>query len=159
MQNEIDRAEEMLRRIPPAAVPPDLLARLRAAAVETPIAERRSLRRGFRWAEVFAGWRGIAAAAASAAVILLVGLAWRPAAVPDKKKLSASTGIEANAVQVGHSLVASFDTVAQLPGGEPVRFRCREWRDDVVIHDDAHGVMISQSTPRVEVVPVRFETY
>ena len=82
-----------------------------------------------------------------------------PAVTPDKTQLAEISGTSADAVQVGHSLLASFDEVAQLPGGEPVRFRYREWQDEVVVHDATHGVVISQTTPRIEVVPVRFETY
>lgn len=159
MQDEQERLEASLRQISPAAPPPDLLEHLRAAPVEARSVSRRAAGRTFRWRDVFAGWRGLAVAAPASAVLLIAWLGLRPAAVPDKTKPDGSSGIKANAVQVDHSLVASFDTVAQMPDGEPVRFRCREWQDNVVIHDDAHGVVICKSTPRVEVVPVRFETY
>lgn len=162
MQEEHEQLEALLRQMPPAAPPLELIERLRAATAEAPPVKRRATSRSyrtFRWADMFAGWRGFAVAVPAAAVILLALLALSLTTVPDKVKASDTSGIKANAVQVDHSLVASFDTVAQLPGGEPVRFRCREWQDDVVIHDDAHGVVISKSTPRVEVVPVRFETY
>jgi hypothetical protein len=49
--------------------------------------------------------------------------------------------------------------VAQLPNGEPVRFRCREWRDDVVVRDPGRGLVIERSTPRLEVVPISVETF
>jgi hypothetical protein len=49
--------------------------------------------------------------------------------------------------------------VAHLPNGEPVRFLCREWRDEVILRDPARGIVIERQTPRLEVVPVRFETY
>lgn len=154
MQDELDKLEIELRRIPPATVPSNLMARLRAARLQAQPAEMPVVRWGFPWAEWFASWRGLAAAA-PAATVLLLWLALRPAA----ESAENTSGIKANAVQVGHSLVASFDAVAQLPGGEPIRFHCRKWQDDVVVHDDANGVLITQSTPRVEVVPVRFETY
>jgi hypothetical protein len=154
MQDELDKLEAELRRIPPAAVPPNLMARLRAARLRAQPAEMPAARWSFPWAKWFIHWRGLAAVA-PAATILLLWVALRPAA----ESAENTSGIKANAVQVGHSLVASFDAVAQLPDGEPIRFRCRKWRDDVVVHDDAHGVFITQSTPRVEVVPVRFETY
>lgn len=66
---------------------------------------------------------------------------------------------KANVVRVDQALVSSYDAVAQLPSGEPVRFRCRKWMDDVVMKDKSHGLVIEQSIPRVEVIPVRFETY
>jgi hypothetical protein len=62
-------------------------------------------------------------------------------------------------VQIDQALVWSFDAVARLPSGEPIRFRCREWMDQVVLSDRDRGVVFEQRAPRVEVVPVRFETY
>lgn len=159
MQEEQERLEASLRQILPAAPPPDLVERLRAAPVEAQAISRRATVRTFRWRDVFVGWRGLAVAVPASAVMLIAWLGLRSVAMPDKVKSSDASGIRADAVQVDHSLVASFDTVAQLPDGEPVRFRCREWQDNVVIHDDAHGVVISKSSPRVEVVPLRFETY
>jgi hypothetical protein len=158
MQENLDPLETELRRLPPSAVPPDLMARLRAARVEPEPARSAAAERAVRWWDWVIGWRGLAWATPVAAVWLL-WLAWRPAAVPGRVILAEAHGIKADAVQVDHSLIASFDTVAQMPDGEPVRFRCREWQDDVVVHDGANGVLITQSTPRVEVVPVRFETY
>lgn len=156
MQDEQERLETTLRQISPAAPPQELMDRLRLAALEAQPSTQPAVP-GFRWTDLFRGWRTLTVAAPAAAVILL-WLAFRPAPKPSPMHLDA-TGIKANAVQVGHSLVASFDTVAQLPGGEPVRFRCREWEDNVVIHDAAHGLVISKTVPRVEMVPVRFETY
>jgi hypothetical protein len=77
----------------------------------------------------------------------------------DNKPLSAQYGLKADDVQVNQELVSSFEVVAKLPGGEPVRFRCQKWRDQLVVTDKNRGVEIEQSSPRVEVVPVRFETY
>ena len=67
--------------------------------------------------------------------------------------------INSNSMEISRQLNASFDAVAQMPGGEPVRFRCREWTEEVTFNDPATGVEITQSTPRLEVVPVGFETY
>jgi hypothetical protein len=155
MPEELEKIETELRRLPPSGVPPDLLARLRAVGVEpepkrTP---RPATPRRPRWAGWFAGWRGLAWAT-PVALVCLIWLAWRPPVAP-----AATPGIKADAVQVDHSLTASFDAVAELPNGEPVRFRCRQWQDELVLHDQASGVSIRQSRPRVEVVPVRFETY
>jgi len=159
MDDELEKFEAGLRRLPPAAAPPDLMARLRAAKVAAhSVSESPAILR-FRWADWLAGWRRLAAAAAPATTILLLWLALRPAVGPGKAEAADSTGIKADAVQVDRSLLASFDAVAQLPDGVPVRFHCCKWRDDVVLHDHADGVFITQSTPRIEVVPVRFETY
>ena len=67
--------------------------------------------------------------------------------------------MKADDVHVDEELVSSYDVVAKLPGGEPVRFRCRQWRDQWSVTDTNRGVEIVQNNPRVEVVPVRFETY
>jgi hypothetical protein len=56
-------------------------------------------------------------------------------------------------------LVASFDVVATLPGGQPVRFRCRQMKDEWVVTDTRRGVEIDENRPSVEVTPLRFETY
>jgi hypothetical protein len=67
--------------------------------------------------------------------------------------------LKADEVVIDRKLLASFDTVANLPDGEPVRFRCREWVDAVTLRDSGRGVEVEQRTPRLEVVPVSFETY
>ena len=62
-------------------------------------------------------------------------------------------------IEIGRTLVATFDAVAELPSGEPVRFRCQEWADTTVFRDRARGIAIERSTPRLEIVPISFETY
>jgi len=156
-QDEQERLEATLRQVTPAAPPDDFVARLRAVAVG-PQSRPVMGKTVFRWAKVFQSWRAAAIVAPAAAMILL-WLAFRSPTAPENAASPSSTDMKANAVQVGHLLVASFDTVAQLPGEEPVRFRCNEWEDEVVVHDDAHGVVITKSTPRVEMVPVRYEIY
>ncbi|HEY9175623.1 MAG TPA: hypothetical protein VI136_25370, partial [Verrucomicrobiae bacterium] len=70
-----------------------------------------------------------------------------------------SPPMKADQVEIDRKLLASFDAVASLPDGEPVRFRCREWVDAVTLRDSDRGVEITHRTPRLEVVPVSFETY
>jgi hypothetical protein len=161
-EKEQDRLETGLRRMTPAPVPADLMQRLQAARIAPPRMEVPAPRRSWRWTEWLSAWRGLAFAEPAMAVLLTALLVWRavqPELLPGKNSVGRTMGLKANAVHVDHSLLASFDTVAQLPNGEPVRFRCRQWEDNVTVHDDANGVVISQRTPRVEVVPVRFETY
>ena len=67
--------------------------------------------------------------------------------------------LRADKVEIDRQLVADFDAVARLPGGEPVRFRCQQWMDKVWLRDTAAGLVIERTTPRLEIVPVRFETY
>jgi hypothetical protein len=66
---------------------------------------------------------------------------------------------QADAVEIDQTLVSSFEAVAELPDGKPVRLRCREWTDSTVFHDTARGVVVQRNTPRLEVVPVALETY
>jgi hypothetical protein len=68
-------------------------------------------------------------------------------------------GMKADDVKVDSTLVSSFDAVASLSDGEPVRFRCEEWLDEVQLMDTSRGLVYSQKVPRVTVVPVCFETY
>lgn len=162
-EQELEKLAAALRQIPPSAPPEELMMRLRAATAGSKPAKRPAPVRMFHWLDWFTGWRrwAVMTPAMATAVLILLWLELPPTVQPDKTSplLSDKSGIKANAVQVDHSLMASFDTVAQMPGGESVRFRCRAWQDEVVIRDDAHGVVISKSTPRVEVIPVSFETY
>jgi hypothetical protein len=160
IQEEQDRLETAWRQIRPAAAPPELLARLHAArpvqpAMVVPPSDAPSL-----WRQIRLGWRALTLAAPTTAVLLLIWFAWAPGLTTKPLIPGAITGNSApDNVQVGHSLVASFDTIARVPGGAPVRLRYREWQDNIVIHDRVHGMEITQTTPRIEVIPVRFETY
>jgi hypothetical protein len=106
-------------------------------------------------------WLAPAAAVAALAVTLRVWLPSRHANRQPGNQLSvaAQPTIKADAVEIDQQLVAAFDAVARLPGGQPIRFRCREWSDEVVLRDSARGIVIEQRMPRLEVVPVSFETY
>jgi hypothetical protein len=106
--------------------------------------------------------RWLAPAAGVAAVVALV--VWWPSGHEDRRnsnqQLAATKpALKADNVEFDQQLVASFDAVARLPSGQPVRFRCREWADAVVLRDSASGIVVEQRTPRLEVVPVSFETY
>jgi hypothetical protein len=100
-----------------------------------------------------------AAVAVTVAGLLVPRAKLPPGRSAEKKRAAAAYGLQANDVQVDQELVSSYDVVAKLPGGEPVRFRCRAWRDQWSVTDTNRGVEIVQESPRVEVVPVRFETY
>lgn len=155
--------EQGLRRLKPAKAPEPFLARLAQALPGRAEPETLPLPAGHR----SAGWlwlRWLAPAGIGAAA--LVFLFWRaavhpsapgavhltPASVPD-------TALRADQVEVDQQLIAVFDTIENLPDGRPVRFRCREWSDNVVVRDSARGVVIENRTPRLEVVPVRFEAF
>ena len=102
---------------------------------------------------------------APGAVAVAIGIAlwFRHAAVPERAApprglARVNPALKADHVEIDRQFLASFDAVARLPGGEPVRFRCREWVDQVVLRDSKRGVVIEQRKPHLEVVPVGFET-
>jgi hypothetical protein len=72
---------------------------------------------------------------------------------------SAAPSVKADNVEIDQQWVATFDAVAHMPNGEPVRFRCSEWFDDVVLRDSTKNLLIQHRMPRIEVDQVSFETY
>jgi hypothetical protein len=106
-------------------------------------------------------------APALGAVVVAIAMAgwwgWRhssdPAGNAQGQAASPSPMLNADTVEIDRQLVASFDAIASLPDGEPVRVRFSEWEDQVCFRDTARGVTVEKRTPRLEVVPVRFETY
>ena len=155
--NELEEQqfEAELRRMVPARLPEDFRERLEAAKFEACTRKTIPSPRATHWT----AWRWLAPALA----VLVAGsllmttnfTATRSVSTP----LAAAGGLKADDVQVDQELVSSFDVVAKLPGGQPVRFRCREMRDQLKVSDKVRGVEIETSSPRVEVTPVRFETY
>ena len=67
--------------------------------------------------------------------------------------------LKADDVKIDQRLVSSFDAVARLPGGEPVRFRLENWMDQVVLSDKSRGLVVEDRKPRLEVVAMGYETY
>lgn len=174
--HEPDLLEAELRRLAPAPLPDALKQRLTdlrptiaPQSATEPVAKTASasqpqrtlvLRQPPLW-QFLLRWL---VPATAAIVVLLAVLVWRPSppAVP-RPAASAPTLAQKSPnpkdVEIDRQLVASFDAVARLPGGEPVRFRCRQWADDVVVRDPTRGIVIERRTPRLEVVPVSYETY
>jgi hypothetical protein len=158
--HELEQYEAELRRTPPARLPEHFMARLRAAKPGPALARTMPVQLPAAWPV----WRGVLRWLAPALAVAAAGLlVWRtnlnPGSGADKMPPAAARGLKADDVQVDQELVSSFDVVAKLPGGEPVRFSCRQWRDQWSVTDTNRGVEIVQDSPRVEVVPVRFETY
>jgi hypothetical protein len=158
-QQGIDPFEEELRRHKPAPPPTALVERLKRSQ---PISRSPSAAPTFGSGEL---WWFLRRWLLPATAVLIFGLfLWqrqmnRPASSHTQDLAGEAAGAKADDVQIQQELLNSFDTVAQLPSGEPVRFRCREWMDDVVLRDRSRGLMVQQRTPRFEVVPVSFETY
>ena len=160
-ENELLDAQ--LARLKPAKLPADFRARLEAAIPrqETELATREPQLRGSPWSRWLI-WLAPAAASAAVVVGLLVWRLSTPAQTEAQGPSNAGRGapaLKADAVDFDRQLVSAFDAVAQLPDGLPVRFHCREWSDDVTWRDSVKGIVIEQRKPRLEIVPVRFETY
>jgi len=158
--HEKERYEAELRRTPPARLPEPFMARLLAAQPAAEPARPTRLQPTPGRPQWWRLWRWLAPAMALVVVGLLASLGKvNLESIATKKPLAAAYGLKADNVQVDHELVSSFDVVATLPGGEPVRFRCRQWKDQLLVTDKSSGVEIEQNSPRIEVMPVRFETY
>ena len=174
--HDLERIESELRRVRPARPPAAFLQRLKAEAPAL-VAERRgqaaleaqpAQSEGTRaprtvrsepvawsaWLRLLLRW-----VVPAAAVLVIGALVWQARPPSPSGPQTASAPVKADDVQIDQQLVSTFDAVAPLPGGEPVRFRCRQWMDEVVLRDSRRGVEVARRVPRLEVVPVRFETY
>ncbi len=161
--------EAELRRARPAQPPADFLQRL-IAEVPGQVTERRSKdslqtqlggsKRNRRlgspdfvassvWLRRLLWW-----ATATAVLVLLGAVVWQA-----NRPAFTNVALKADDVRIDRQLVSTFDTVAPLPSGEPVRFRCEEWMDEVVLRDSRRGIEVVRRVPRIEMVPVRFEIY
>jgi len=157
-EHEQERFEAELRRAPPARVPIQFMARLLVAKPGPEPARKPRPHSAPAWAHWWRLGRWLAPALAAVAFLIGRGKSGSERNTA-KEPLVAATGLKADGVQVEHELVSSYDVVATLPGGEPVRFHCRQWKDQLVVKDKSSGVEIQQNSPRIEVMPVRFETY
>jgi hypothetical protein len=146
--------EVELQRLKPATPPPELIERM-LSAVPVPPSPRFETRAGTpRPTEWWMPWLRWLAPVSAIGLVAFVSIRQIPLALNHPV-----TGINADAVQINHKLVSAYDAVGELPGGEAVRFRVREWSDSTVMHDSARGLVVEQSKPRLEVIPVAFETY
>lgn len=160
--------EKELARFKPAKPPEDFVRRL----VETAAVGGLKSNPESAFPSPVSWWTWLRwAAPACAALVTLVGLiAHKPPPHPSLLPLGAGAGgsrpinsnrplIQADNIEIDRQLISTFDAVGQLPDGEPVRLRCRQWVDGVILRDSARGVVIERQAPRFEIVPVRFETY
>jgi hypothetical protein len=103
------------------------------------------------------------APSAAVGVLLLLFLARTPDRItgPSQPPPVAAAGpvLKVDHLLIDQRLIASFDAVARLPGGAPIRFHCRAWQDEVIMRDAAQNVVIERRTPRLEVIPVAYEIY
>jgi hypothetical protein len=158
-EQDQDRFEAELRRIPPARVPNEFFTRLRTSSPcvipSHPRPQLSAVTAPVWWRD----WRWLAPALAVALAGLLVLLTNIRSRSDKQAPAPPAYGFKAGDVQMDRQLVSDFDVVARLPGGEPVRFHCQKWNDQMVMTDTNRGVEIIRDTPTIAVVPVRFETY
>lgn len=161
--NDHELFDNELRRLQPARPPAEFMDRL---AARRPVAQRAPVTRARPTDAAFQGrvalMRWLAPAMALIAVLVLIAVhVARRGARPAKETmaLAEAPAWQADDVEIDEDLVDSFDAIARLPGGETVRFRCREWTDGIVLRDSMSKVVVEQQIPRWEIVPVRFETY
>jgi hypothetical protein len=166
--------EAELRKLRPARPPAELMARLmeanpavweQRAAVsghDRPAAVPQPSTRNSQplWSLLL---RWLVPAGAMAAVMAALLVWWphsrQPAEQARMVLAPEKAAFNSDEVEIDRQLVALFDAVAQLPSGQPVRFRCRQWNDEVVLRDAKEGLVIERRTPRLEVVPVSLEIY
>jgi len=159
-ERDYELFEAELHRLKPARLPDQLHARLEdlppAALAQSEV--RRPSR-----ATAPGGWlwlRWLAPATVAVLAVLVVvsqGDHYRNTSPP---AISPSVpSLWADQVEIDQQLLGSFDTVAEMPDGEPVRMRVHQWMDAVTLRDSASGVEVVQRTPRVRVVPVSFAVY
>lgn len=165
--NEHESFEQELKQIRPAQPPVEFLARL----VKARLAETTSPSRGAIAASgvsQFVSWllsarRWLVPAGGVAAVAAVI-LAWQggetiheASSVPTE--VPAVPVLRADDVEIDREWIVDIDAVANLPTGEPVRVRYRQWIDELILRDTSRGIEIQQRVPRSEIIPVRFETY
>lgn len=160
--SELQAFEAELRKLRPAIPPESLSRRLAEARLGTVTKNSQQIKGNSDEAFVAAIPTWLRWFVPAAAVLILGVIVWttqhfspRPGAQIAKD----TPRLRADDVSVERELVSSFDAIAELPGGEPVRFQFQEWMDDVKVRDSARGLLIQKRSPRVEIVPVRFETY
>ena len=157
--------ETELKRLQPARVSEEVINRAISELASPPTLPSPVTEKRFDWNWVrLLRWLVPASAAAAVTALCLGWLfKYQPTARPEvqNRQLTASAPrpLKADKVEIDRKLVADFDAITRLPGGEPVRFRCEQWLERVRWRDSAKGVLVEQTTPRLEMVPVRFETY
>ena len=159
-EQEHELFEAELRRLKPARVPGEFESRL-STPPPLPSREFQTGRRSQVWRGGWSSWlRWLAPAAAAAmALLLIVSLLNRGSISAPPTKAASAPMLKADQVEIDRQLLGSFDAVANMPEGEPVRFRFQQWMEAVTLRDSVRGVEVVQRIPRIEMVPVSFATY
>jgi hypothetical protein len=160
--------ETELKRLRPKAPPEDLVQRVLAVGHSRFREVRNSAEMRCDRATATLSWSwlkgwllpaGSVAALVIAAAILVRLPSAKPTGTSAMAAATPATAVLADDVLIERNLTASYDAIARLPDGVPVRLFCEEWEDRVRFRDSTSGVVIERSIPRLEVVPVSFETY
>jgi hypothetical protein len=157
-----ERFEKELITLRPAKAPEGLIRRMAEAA---PSSRQQRLSPGIlQRLGGWPPWLRWGSAAAVAVAILVAMVSQKLVRTPQNDRIRAALSpiepsLKADKIEISQELLTSFEAVTQLPDGEPVRLRCRQWLDGVTLRDTARGVVIERQAPRLEVVPVRFEIY
>jgi hypothetical protein len=158
-----EQFEAELKRLRPAQPAPEMLSRISQELSSQPA---RAAGNGSTPRPLWSwSWLLRWVVPACALTALCAGFYWKHQATflaQSPNRHLASSGrpvLKADKVEINCQWVADFDAVAKLPSGEPVRFRCEQWMDKIQWRDSAKGLVIEQTTPRLEIVPIRFETY
>ena len=164
--HEQERFEASLRQLKPGKLPDDLVARVQSAVSSKPNLASSTARQGPSFPSFVQILRWLVPATAVLLVSVLfwyrqqVSIEQNPSGLALKDSPREGPALlKADNVEIGKELVSSFDAVATLPGGEPVRFRCQQWINRVVVDDEKQGLLVESRMPWVVVVPVGFETY
>lgn len=152
-----------LRRIKPGPLPEDLRERLLAAEPRRSATTTDAPRLGAVGPGLARLWQWLIPATA---MLLCAAAIWRAGHSSTRTRSETTTppatthpGLEADTVELSHEFLSSFDAVATLPSGEPVRFRCEQWQNKVTLKDREQGLLVENWSPQIVVVPVRFESY
>jgi hypothetical protein len=148
---ELDQFESELRELRPSPMPRPTRERLLASLPSRP-----SPKSGPSGWHDYLRWLVPATAVAALMLLVLSHIALFQSAKP--RLASAGPPLKADKVEIDRELLARFDAVGHLPDGRALRFRCAQWRDNVRLSDSAAGLLIERSSPRLEIVPVGFET-
>jgi hypothetical protein len=165
-ENELFEAE--LRRLKPARLPMELQRQLEEsplAPTNAPHRERRlPMKRGPLTWPLWLRWAVPGAGAAVLGLLALLVLVVIPQTrqrgmTPEPSTWASGPALKVDQVEINRELLGSFDAVAEMPDGEPVRFRFQEWMEAVTLRDSVRGLEVVRYTPRIEIVPVNFASY
>jgi hypothetical protein len=162
--DDLENFERDLGRLRPANPSEEFVTRLRGSHRVRRSTSHSSVVAEGRLAGWLGSWLGRLRWLAPATAVLLAAVVfWRSGlqtSRPGRPSVQTSNpAMKVDDVQIDRRIISSFDAVALLPSGEPVRFRCNEWVDDVVLRDHLHQLAIEQHVPRVQAIPVGFDTY